>query len=150
VSSLRGVRYAAHVIPGLLIATLGACAKGDYATVTIGYQSRSQSSEWNLEPSAKQRVGAAFKRTAEAQGYKCNERGKRLDEITCAGPKRMNVVFQPELNRPEFTAHFNWVEWHGRTREEFDGHIRKFAAAMTSAVPEARVVVSDERDPHPQ
>ena len=124
---------------------LCACARGDFATVTIRYHGRAQSDEWNVEAPARQRIGAALKRTAETQGYKCNGRGKRPEEITCTGPKRMNVTFQPELNRAEFTVRFNWVEWHGRTRDEFEQHVKTFAAEMTRAVPDAQVTVVDGR-----
>jgi hypothetical protein len=91
-------------------------------------------------------VPEAFKRTAQAQGYKCSERGKRVGDITCSGPKRMNVTFEPDLREREYVVHFNWVEWHGRTREEFDAHVKTFAAAMTAAVPDAKVTVTRGRD----
>ncbi len=134
-----------RIFIALLPAILCACARGDFATLTIRYHGRAQSDEWNVEPPAKQRIGTALRRTAETQGYKCNEHGKRTEEITCAGPKRMNVTFQPELNRSEFTVRFNWVEWHGRTRDEFEQHVQDFAAAMTRAVPDAQVLLADGR-----
>jgi hypothetical protein len=69
----------------LLFAALVGCARADYATVTIAYQARSQS-QLNVELPAKQRIATSFKRIAKEQGYKCNERGKRTEEIICVGP----------------------------------------------------------------
>lgn len=140
-------RLIARPLAIALLIALGACARGDYATMTIQYQPRSQTGEWTVTPTTRERILGAFRDTAKAQGYKCNERSKRVEDITCSGPKRMNVLFEPELNRREYTVHFNWVEWHGRTREEFEGHVQKFAAAMTAAVPEAKVRVENGRDP---
>ena len=139
------MRILARTILIVLSVVPAACARGDFATLTIRYHGRSEADQWNVEPPARQRIGAALKRAAETQGYKCNGHGKRTEEVSCVGPKRMNVTFQPELNRPEFTVRFNWVEWHGRTRDEFEQHVRTFAAAMTRAVPDAEVQVIDGR-----
>lgn len=133
----------------LLVAALCGCAKSDHATVTIAYQARSKN-EWNVAPPAKQRVATEFKRIAREQGYDCNERGKRTEEINCTGPKRMNVTFAPELNRPEYRIHFDWLEVDDRTSAEFEGHVSRLAAAMTAAVPDAEVAISDGRDAEPK
>ena len=140
-------RSTARSLAVLCCLALGACAKGDYATLTIQYEARSPSDQWTAAPPARERIPGAFRQTAKAQGYKCNEGGKRVDDIRCSGPKRMNVFFEPELNRREFKVHFNWVEWHGRTRDEFDSHVQKFAAAFSAAVPDAKVTVTNGRDP---
>jgi hypothetical protein len=140
-------RLIARLLAIALFGALGACARGDYATMTIQYQARSQAGEWTVTPTARERILGAFRDTAKAQGYKCNERSKRVEDITCSGPKRMNVLFEPELNRREYKVHFNWVEWHGRTQQEFDSHVQKFAAAMTAAVPDATVRLESGRDP---
>jgi hypothetical protein len=140
-------RLVARLLAIVLFGALAACAQGNYATMTIQYQARPQTGEWTVTPTARERILGAFRDIAKAQGYKCNERSKRVEDITCSGPKRMNVLFEPELNRREYKVHFNWVEWHGRTREEFDGHVQQFAAAMTAAVPDAKVRVENGRDP---
>jgi hypothetical protein len=64
---------------------------------------------------------------------------KRVEELTCRGPKGMNMTFKPELNRPAFVARFNWVESGDRTRGEFTRHINEFADSMASAVADAEV-----------
>jgi hypothetical protein len=129
----------------LPIAALCACATGDHATVTIAYQARSQN-EWQVTPPARQRIAMEFKRIARDQGYQCNERGKRTEEIICTGPKRMRVTFAPELNRPEYRIHLDWLEVGDRTAAEFQGHVSRLAAAMTAAVPDVQVEISEGRD----
>jgi hypothetical protein len=129
----------------LLVAALCGCAKSDHATVTIAYQARSEN-DWKVAPPAKQRVATEFKRIAREQGYDC----KRTEEINCTGPKRMHVSFAPELNRSEYRIHFDWLEVDDRTAAEFEGHVSRLAAAMTAAVPDAQVAISDGRDAEPK
>lgn len=128
-----------------LFVALAGCARADYATVTIAYRARSQG-DWNVESPARQRVASSFERIAKEQGYKCNARGKRTEEVVCVGPKRMNVTFAPELNRPLFTIHLDWVEVGDRTRAEFDGHVRQLTSAIRTAVPDAIVVTTEGRE----
>jgi hypothetical protein len=84
----------------------------------------------SLEPTPRQRVLRAFKTYTEANGYKCQEHIKRMEEITCRGPKDMHVTFEPELNEPVFVARFNWVRTGDRTHEEFERHVAAFARAI--------------------
>jgi len=134
----------AQTLALLLASALAACTRADYATVTISYRARSQN-ELSIEAPARQRIANAFKQIAASQGYQCNSRGKRTEEMVCVGPKRMNVTFAPELNRPEFTIHLDWLEVGDRTRAEFDGHVEKLTAALTEAVPDAKVNVTSGR-----
>ncbi len=53
--------------------------------MTISYRARSQN-ELRIEAPARQRIANAFKQIAEIQGYKCNARGKRTEEMVCVGP----------------------------------------------------------------
>jgi hypothetical protein len=123
-------------------ATLCACVEGDHASITIDYPVTTPANRWTLEPTARQRVVAAFSEIAAAKGYKCHAHPKRVQELTCRGPKDMHVTFKPELNKPEFIAVFNWVAWHGRTHAEFTRHIDEFASAMKKAVTDAEIHTS--------
>jgi len=58
----------------------------------------------------------------------------------------MHVTFAPELNRPLFTIHLDWVEVGDRTRPEFDGHVRQLTSAIRTAVPDAIVVATEGRE----
>jgi len=114
---------------------LAGCVKGDYATVTISYQLPPQQDAWHLTPSSRQKILKSFWKIADANGYKCHAHVKRVEEIACSGPREMNITFQPALNRPQFTAKFNWVELNdGRTHDEFTHHIQSFARSMTRTV----------------
>lgn len=116
---------------------IASCAQGDYATVSISYpaQEPSASDQWpRPDISLRQRVSKSFWKVAEANGYKCRAHVKRVEEITCRGPKDMHVTFKPTLNRPEFVATFNWIELGDRTHDEFTSYVEKFSASMMSTV----------------
>jgi len=113
------------------------CAQSDYATINISYpnQAPGAGDQWpRADSSLRQKISKSFGQVAEANGYKCRAHVKRVEEITCRGPKDMHVTFKPTLNSPEFVATFNWIELGDRTPDEFKGHIEKFSAAMTNAV----------------
>jgi hypothetical protein len=118
-------------------AALGSCAENDRASVTIEY--REPSGIPSLEPPTRQRIIAAFKAYASAKGYQCRPHPKRLEELTCRGPRDMHITFKPDLNRRSFVAQFNWLEVHGRTREEFQRHVGDFSSSMARAVKDADV-----------
>jgi hypothetical protein len=125
-------------------AALCACVEGDRASITIDYQvTPAAASALSLEPPARQRIVTAFKQIAEARGYKCHAHAKRVQELTCRGPRDMHVTFKPELNRPEFVARFNWVAWHGRTHAEFARHVSEFAHSIKQEVADAEVHTSE-------
>jgi len=122
-----------------LTATFGiaSCAQGDYATISVTYpaQAPSASDQWpRADIPLRQRVSKSFWKAAEANGYKCRPHVKRVEEITCRGPKDVHVTFKPTLNKPEFVVTFNWVELGDRTSDEFRSLIEKFSASMLSAV----------------
>lgn len=127
-----------------LTATFGitSCAQGDYATISVTYPAKepSASDQWpRADISLRQRVSKAFWEAAETNGYKCRAHVKRVEEITCRGPKDMHVTFKPTLNKPEFVATFNWVELGDRTSDEFRSHIEKFSTSIASAVNDSTV-----------
>ena len=126
----------------LLLTSLAGCAKGDFATVSIEYHRIGRPDAFSLETSERQRIVAAFTRVAAAEHYKCHAHAKRVEEISCFGPKKMNITFQPELNRMAYTARFNWLELNDRTRGEFENHVATFAQAMRDAVADSDIRIS--------
>lgn len=126
------------------------CAKGEYATITLAYPAPAPEPESN-DPSLwpktplSQTISKSFWRVAETNGYKCRAHVKRVEEVTCRGPKDMYITFQPSLNKPEFVAKFNWVDFDGRTPDEFKRHVSAFAASITTAVNDKnlKLVVSE-------
>ena len=130
----RTLKYAIALAATFAIAS---CARGDYATVSISFpaQEPSASDRWpRPDLSLRQKVSKSFWKVAEANGYKCRAHVKRVEEITCRGPKDLRVTFKPTLNRPEFVATFNWIELGDRTYDEFRSHVEKFSASMMSTV----------------
>jgi len=116
---------------------VASCAQGDYATIRLTYpaQPPSASDPWpRADTSLRQKLSKSLWKAAEANGYKCRAHVKRVEQITCRGPKDMHVTFKPTLNKPEFVVTFNWVELGDRTRDEFRRHIEEFSASISSAV----------------
>jgi hypothetical protein len=121
---------------------LTSCAKGDYATITISYPAQAQSSsdQWRWpDVPLRQRISKSFWKVAQSNGYKCRAHVKRVEEITCRGPKDMYVTFEPSLNKPEFVAKFNWIEFDGRTADEFKRHISRFSSSLTTTIDDKNV-----------
>jgi hypothetical protein len=135
-------RLTSALAPSLLAALLVGCAQRDSVTVTLEYQRHAQRGVLTLEPSQKERVNAAFKRVAEEKDYKCRPHVKRVEEITCEGPRKMNIRFQPDLSRPRYSATFTWLEVDDRTRAEFDGHVAGFVQSMRLAIADPDVAIS--------
>jgi hypothetical protein len=125
-----------------LLAVLAGCAKGDFATVVIEYKASSYASTLLLEPPQKQRVAQAFTEAAKEQGYSCRPHIKRLEEIRCTGPKKMNIQFQPDLNRPRYVATLNWLEVGDRSRSEFERHVAEFVQSMRVAISDSSIEIS--------
>lgn len=125
-----------------VMSALGACTGGDYATVRISYPAKAQVNSWQIGPSSRQRIIHSFWKVAEANGYKCRAHAKRVEEITCRGPKDMHITFKPALSGPEFVATFNWLELGDRTPDEFKRHVSGFTASMTRAVNDGNVRVT--------
>lgn len=124
---------------------IASCARGDYASISITYpaQKPAVGDPWpRADIAVSQRISQSFLKAAEGQGYKCRAHVKRVEEITCRGPKDMYVTFKPTLNQPEFVAAFNWVELGDRTHDEFRAHIERFCASMISAVDDKTVRVA--------
>jgi hypothetical protein len=139
-------RQARWIGAAIVTAALVGCAKGDFATVTIVYRSSApQLDVPSLEMPARQRIVSAFTAFTSTHGYKCQPSLKRPEEITCRGPRNMNVTFAPELNRHTFVAHFNWLEIGSRSRSEFERHAAEFVSALKSALPDADVQIVDQR-----
>jgi hypothetical protein len=130
-----------------LLAAIAGCAKDDFATVTIEYQPSARRGELSLEPPQKQRVAAAFTQVAKEYGYRCRPHIKRVEEIQCTGPKKMNIRFHPDLNRPRYIATLNWLEVGDRSATEFNGHVAAFVESMRVAIadPSIGVSVANER-----
>jgi hypothetical protein len=143
---LRRMRLTRLFVSSLL-AVLAACARSDLATVTIEYSAAGQRGEMSLEPSQKQRVSSAFTRVAKDLGYSCQPHRKRVEEIRCTGPKKMNIQFQPDLNESRYVATLNWLEIGDRSRSEFDAHVNEFVQGMRVATsdPSIAISVSNER-----
>jgi hypothetical protein len=137
------VKYAPLIVS--LLTSLAGCAKGDFATVSIEYHRTGHPEAFSLEISEKQRIVAAFTRVAAEKHYECHAHAKRVEEISCFGPKKMNITFQPELNRMAYTARFNWLELNDRTRDEFETHVAAFAEAMRDAVADSDISISTQR-----
>jgi hypothetical protein len=135
------------VFASSLLAVLAGCARSDLATVTIEYSSSARRGELTLEPSQKERVSSAFTRVAKDLGYSCQPHRKRVEEIRCTGPKKMNIQFQPDLNEPRYLATLNWLEIGDRSRSEFDAHVAEFVQSMrvATADPAIAISVSNER-----
>jgi hypothetical protein len=125
-----------------LLAALTGCARNDLATVTIAYPASAHRAELTLEPSKKQRVTDAFTRVAKERGYSCKPHVKRIEEIRCTGPKKMNIQFQPDLNEPRYVATLNWVEVGDRSRSEFDRHVDGFVQSMREAIADPAIEIS--------
>lgn len=129
---------------------VASCAKGEYATLTLSYpapaQNPSDDSKWPTTPMP-QKISKSFWAVAEANGYKCRAHVKRVEEITCRGPRDMYVTFKPALNKPEFVAKFNWLDFDGRTPEEFKRHVQAFSASISAAVDDEslQLIVSESR-----
>jgi hypothetical protein len=139
----REVRWLGAAI---LLAAAGGCAKGDFATVAIVYQSATPQVDLpSLETPARLRIVTAFNAFTSAHGYKCQPGLKRPEEILCRGPRNMNVTFVPELNRHAFVARFNWLEIGGRSREEFERHTSEFVQALENALPDVELQIVHER-----
>ncbi|MBM0105944.1 hypothetical protein JM946_14525 [Steroidobacter sp. S1-65] len=132
-------RLAFTLAASLVVAS---CAKGEYAILTLSYpvpaQSSNHESKWPTKP-LPEKISKSFWAVAEASGYKCRAHVKRVEEITCRGPRDMYVTFKPALNKPEFVAKFNWLDFNGRTPEEFKRHVQAFSSSITTAVDDESV-----------
>jgi hypothetical protein len=124
-------------------AMLCGCMGGDYATVTISYRLEGQAFRWSLDPPTRQKIVIAFKHYTEAHDYKCRPHAKRVEEVTCRGPKGLHMTFMPELNKPAFVAKFNWLISEDRTHDEFHEHVSSFANDIAHAVEEADVRLAE-------
>jgi hypothetical protein len=134
----------ALVLPMVTVLFAG-CTRGDFATVTIEYH-RPAPGALTLEPPEKQRVTAAFTRVAKEMSYQCRPHVKRIEEVRCRGPKKMNITFQPELNRPLYVAKFNWLESDYRTRAEFDRHVAGFVQSLRLAIADPDIKISTSKE----
>jgi len=130
------------VLVSSLLAVLAGCGRNDLATVTFEYPAASRRAELTLEPSKKERVVSAFTSVSKDLGYSCRPHRKRLDEIGCSGPKKLNIKFQPDLNEPRYIATLNWVEVGDRSRPEFDRHVAEFVQSMRLALDDPAVAIS--------
>jgi hypothetical protein len=127
------------------VAVTSACAEQDRASISIDYEMHSSADQWSLQPPARQRIVKAFNTIAASKGYQCHTHAKRIEEVTCKGPKSMNVTFAPALNKAEFVVRFNWVAWHGRTHEEFATHVSNFTGSLRQVLPDVEIRASQER-----
>jgi hypothetical protein len=132
-------RIRCSVVALAAIAALGGCARGDYTTVRITYPPDVQGDQWPSKVSSRQRIFQSFWKVAEANGYKCRRHPKRVEEITCRGPRDMHITFRPTLNKPEFVATFNWLELGDRKPEEFERHIASFTSSLTRTANDSNV-----------
>jgi hypothetical protein len=128
----------------LTAAVFAACLAGcgnlwEQASVTISYGPTPESQEYRLVGDERKRVEAAFRQFSERNGYKCRPHIKRVEEITCRGPRDLHLVFQPSPNKPQFVAKFSWADISGRTHEEFMNHVTRFEKELSSAIGEDNV-----------
>jgi hypothetical protein len=121
---------------------LAACGSYERASVTIAYGQMGQADEWQLAMLERKRVEDAFKAFSETNGYKCMPNIKRVQEITCHGPKDVNLTFQPSLNQSEFVAKFSWVDSGARTHAAFIDLVSEFVQSIGTVVGEGNVTVA--------
>jgi hypothetical protein len=133
------------------MAALHACARGDYATVRIAYPADVPTDLWQTKVSSRQKIFQSFWKVADANGYKCRRHPKRVEEISCRGPKDMHITFKPALNKLEFVATFNWLEIGDRSPEEFQRHIASFVTSLTRTADASNVhlTITDGGKPKP-
>jgi hypothetical protein len=130
------------LVTATAVALMTACGSYDRASVTIAYGQVSQADEWRLTMLERQRIEDAFKKFSETNGYKCMPNIKRVEEVTCHGPKNINLTFQPSLNKSEFVAKFSWVDSAVRTHHEFADLVSAFGRSIGAVVGESNVTVA--------
>jgi hypothetical protein len=123
----------------LITLSLAGCDVWEKASITISYVSVAGSEEYRLNSGTRKRTEEVFRQISERNGYKCHAHVKRVEEISCRGPRDLHLVFQPTLNKPQFVAEFSWVDLSGRTHAEFMGHVEKFRSQLSSALGEDNV-----------
>jgi hypothetical protein len=117
---------------------LTGCGTTEHTSVTVAYLSDSGPNSavrnWHFSGPSKKQVETAFQSFSEKYGYRCRAHRKRVDEITCRGPKDLHLTFMPSLNRAEFVADFSWLDSSNRSHKEFVHHVADFKKTLAAAV----------------
>lgn len=124
-----------------VLVMLGGCNGLERARIVVRYGSVAavDSTEVALDRLRVEQTLAAF---SKESGFTCRPHIKRVEELTCRGPRDLHMTFRPVHNRAEFIAEFTWLDTGGRTPEEFADLVQRFSSAMAMTVGAENVITS--------